>query len=239
MIQKYSKTLIFFGILIIVIVVLSILQPSKFLSLNNLESMTFQIPELGILSLALMIAIISGGIDLSIVSISVLSAITAALIFSNLIPKSDNILYIYFIITVAILTASLCGLLCGILNGFIISIIGVSPILVTLGTSRLFEGISMVITKGNSISNFPKQFVFLGAGTIGLIPFPLIIFFTTALIVSLVLNKTKFGFTIYLVGSNPIATLFSGISNKILYLQIYLFVGLIPPNITTNKACNK
>lgn len=225
--NKFSQIINTVIILVAVIGIFSIIGKSNFYSFNNFQSMLFQIPEFGILAFAMMVPLLSGGINLSIVSTSILSGIMAALVMTKLILLGSGNLYIFIIIVLGILVAIITSIICGTINGFLIGAIGISPILVTLGTEKLFSGISMVITKGEPISGFPEKFLFLGVGTVSIIPVSMIIFLAVAFLLSLFLNKTGTGFNIYMLGSNPIAAMFSGINNKLLLIKVYIISGFL------------
>jgi len=81
--SKHSKTLTLFIIMISVFVVISIFLPGKFLTIRNFQSMFSQIPEFGLLAIAVMLAMLTGGIDLSIVATANLAGIGAALILTK------------------------------------------------------------------------------------------------------------------------------------------------------------
>ncbi|CAK6473230.1 Autoinducer 2 import system permease protein LsrD [Peribacillus frigoritolerans] len=188
-----------------------------FFSSNNLTNMMFQLPEFGLIALAMMVVIVTGGIDLSITYTAALSGVTIALMASSGYPMLG-----------AILIGVLVGLSCGLINGVIISKIGVSPILVTLGTMVLFEGLILSITKGNSISGFSEGYSLIGNGYyMGIVPLSIIIFVLFAIITAILLSKTKWGRSVYMVGSNPIATLFSGINNSKVLMRVYLYAALL------------
>jgi simple sugar transport system permease protein len=103
----------------------------------------------------------------------------------------------------------------------------VSPILATLGTMTLIEGLNISLTKGDVISGFPAPILFIGNGVIFGIPMPLLIFALCALVVAVFLNRTAFGLNVYMLGSNAKATLFSGIQTKKVLLKIYTLSGLL------------
>lgn len=188
-----------------------------FLSSNNINSMMFQLPEFGLLAMAMMVVIVTGGIDLSITYIAALSGVGAALMLSN-----------GFGIFPAIIVAILFAVACGAFNGFIVSKIGVSPILVTLGTMVLFEGVILAITKGSSISGFPDAYSLIGNGYyFGLLPFSIVIFAIFAIITGLLLSKTSWGRRVYMYGSNEIATLYSGVNNSKVLMKVYLYAALL------------
>ncbi|MFK9119364.1 ABC transporter permease [Peribacillus castrilensis] len=188
-----------------------------FFSSNNLTNMMFQLPEFGLIALAMMVVIVTGGIDLSITYTAALSGVTIALMASSGYPMLG-----------AILIGVLVGLSCGFINGVLISKIGVSPILVTLGTMVLFEGLILSITKGNSISGFSEGYSLIGNGYyMGIVPLSIIIFVLFAILTAILLSKTKWGRSVYMVGSNPIATLFSGVNNSKVLMRVYLYAALL------------
>lgn len=227
MLGKYSKTIVLFTMMVGIIIMMSIFIPDKFLTVINFQSMASQIPEFGLLALAMMIAMMTGGIDLSVVSITNLTGVIAAIILTKLVSPQMGGGLITLIIILAILAAIISSLVCGLLNGVLIAYVGVPPILATLGTMGLFLGIAIVITEGHGITGFPDEFLFIGSGTIWIIPVPLIIFIACALIVALVLNKTSLGLSIQMLGSNPVASWFAGINNNSILIKTYMMTGLL------------
>jgi ribose/xylose/arabinose/galactoside ABC-type transport system permease subunit len=115
----------------------------------------------------------------------------------------------------------------GILNGAIISYLSVPAIIATLGTSTLFEGICLNLTRGGSVAGYPKEFFVIGTGDIFGIPIPLIVFAAVAVIFSLILQRTSWGEKIYMVGSNPTAAMYAGINNRAMLFGTYILSGLL------------
>lgn len=216
-----------FIILILLVITFSIMLPGQFFSLGNFQSMTFQLPELGILTLAMMITMITGGINLSIIASANLSGIIMALIMKNLLPATPTNFETFWIILLAIAAGLVISALIGLVNGFIISFFGVSAILATLGTSTLLEGIALVITKGYVISGFPRGLLAIGNESIIGIPIPLIIFIGVAILVAVILNRSKMGLSTYMMGSNIKATKFSGINVEKATIKVYILSGLL------------
>ena len=101
------------------------------------------------------------------------------------------------------------------------------PILATLGTQGLFLGLAIVITEGHSISGFPELFMGLGSGTVVGIPVPFIIFVITALVISVLLKRTRQGFNMYMVGSNPTVAKFSGVNNTKIIVNTYILTAVL------------
>ncbi|MFC7686839.1 ABC transporter permease [Ureibacillus sp. GCM10028918] len=214
-----------FCFMIIIFLLMWIIGGSSFFSIASFKSISFQFPILGILSLAMMLTMISGGIDLSLVAISNLTSIVAALFMSKFIPADASGTVVFVYVLIAIVLSIIVGILCGFFNGFAISIIGIPAILVTLGTSQLFMGLAIVITKGQAVIGLPRQYSEIGYGNVLGIPFPLIIFVVMVAITFYLLNKRKFGIELQLMGANPKSSKYSGINNLKVTLQTYMISG--------------
>lgn len=202
---------------------MSVLKPDVFLSLNNLRAMSFQLPEFALLSLAVSVTMLTGGIDLSIVGTAVLSATVGVLLLGSGSAGDSGIVLAVGAVLVSLLT----GAACGFLNGTLITRLGISPILATLGTMQLFTGLTVVLTGGTSLFGFSEYYLFLGNSSIGLIPIPLITLSIATLVVAFLLNRTTFGFKLYLLGDNPRAAWFAGIDNRRLLVKTYILSGVL------------
>jgi simple sugar transport system permease protein len=210
-----------------VLILMSLLNPGKFLTLVNFQSMTFQMSELGFFSIAMMFAMISGGIDLSIIGIADLSAITASFILKDALAhhaSGSTLLGYYFI---AVIVALIVGVVCGAINGILIAKLSVPPLLVTLGTMNLYAGIAIILTKGNSISGFPQSFTYFGNNTFLGLAIPMWMLIAALVISWVLLNKTRYGFKLRFLGSNPVASRFSGVENNIIIIKTYVFSGVL------------
>lgn len=214
-------------IAVAIFLVMSLLRPHTFLTLRNFRSMSYQFPELGVLSVAMMLTMLTGGIDLSVVGTANLAGILAAKLMTTALPPEAGGGQVALIILGAILIALGTGILCGIFNGFLVAKVGIPPILATLGTMQLYTGIAMVITKGYAVLGYPEQFLFIGNGVIGIFPVPLILFAAVAVIFAIVLNKMAFGFQVFMLGTNATAARFSGINNTLVLLKTYLISGFL------------
>ena len=245
-----SRSATYIVAFVVVFAALAILQPSKFLSRTNIQQMAFQFPEFGVLALAMMVAMLSGGIDLSITFSTNLAGIASALVllslsyggavdFQSLLKgimaegvspaavAAPTGIVMLGIVVLSILVAVAVAGLCGLLNGLLVAKVKIPPILATLGTMKLYEGLSLVITRGSPITSFPKPFLFIGSGSVLHVPFPLLVFVLCAIAVSVFLRKTPLGFSIYAVGENPTAARFSGLRNDRILMKTYLVTGLL------------
>ncbi|UCF90441.1 MAG: ABC transporter permease [Desulfobacterales bacterium] len=206
---------------------MSLFLPDKFLTLTNFQSMASQFPEYGLLALGIMLTMITGGIDLSVVSIANLSGVAGAMVLASHTKALALGLSPATIIFLAILAALAVGAICGFINGFVITAVGVPAIIATLGTNGLFMGVAIILTEGHGIRGFPEEFLFIGSGTILHLPMPLIIFVLVASMVALMLRKSSQGFKMYMLGSSPLAARFSGINNNKVLIKTYLLSGLL------------
>lgn len=209
-----------------IIIAMALLSPDHFLRIETFQGMAFQLPELGLLSLAMMISMLTGGINLSIIATTNISAITAALILKTWIVPDLPAPTDTWISLAAIFAALGVSMLVGLFNGLLISIIHMPPILATLGTMKLLQGLALIITRGYVISGMPDVIGFVGNGKIMGMPMPLILFVVFSLLMAGYLNHTATGFNIFMFGSNPIATFFSGMNNKRTIIETYVISGL-------------
>jgi simple sugar transport system permease protein len=189
--------------------------------------MASQFPEYGLLAMAIMLTMITGGIDLSVVSIANLSGVVGAMVLASHVKAQVLGISPGTIIFLAIIATLAVSFICGLVNGLVITAVGVPAIIATLGTNGLFIGTAIILTEGHGIRGFPEEFLFIGSGTILGIPMPLIIFVVVALIVSLMLKKSAQGFKMYMLGSSPVVTRFSGINNNAVLVKTYLFSALL------------
>jgi len=204
---------------IAVFVLMAILNPDKFITMRNFRSMSYSFPELGLLSLGLTICMITGGIDLSVVGTANLTSVLAAKIMVQMIPADSTSAAVILLATGV---AFIVGIAAGLINGYLISTFHVHPVLVTLGTWQAFSGIAIIITKGYAIPGLPKDFLFVGNGRFLGFPMPLYVFLFFAVVVAVILRRTQFGRSIYLIGTNATAARFAGIRVRAMLMRTYV-----------------
>ncbi len=223
--QTMLRLFVFF---IAVLALMSALKPELFLTLSNFNSMMRQFPEYGIMAIGISLTMITGGIDLAVVGTANLSAIVAAKFLLATVPRGAPSEVALPMIIIAVLLALLCGLACGAVSGFLISRVGIPAILATLGTQQLFTGIAIVITNGRPQSRLPLLYSTIGnTEFFNFFPLPFILFCLVAIIVGLLLSRTKFGLQIYMLGTNPKAALYAGLNNKAILLRTYMLAGFL------------
>jgi len=220
--NRYPNLSLLWGLFALTLIMFSVSLPNKFFTISNFSSIAFQLPELGILTMAMAITMLSGGINLSIIATANLSGIVMATIMTSMVQGPQG-----WVITLAIIAGLGVAVLVGLVNGIIVAFIGVSPILATLGTMTLVNGISILTTKGYVISGLPEQMQFFGNKAIMGIPVPFIIFALLAIAIGFWLKKMPSGLNNYLIGSNETATRYSGVNTKSVLLKTYMLSGLL------------
>ncbi len=197
--------------LLALIVLFSILSGS-FLSVNNLLNITRQVSIMGILSVGMTVAIISGGIDLSVGStIAVVGVVVAGLLVNFALP-----------VWLVILLGLGVGCLIGAFNGSLIAFAGVPPFIATLGTMTALRGLAYVYTGGYPIYGLPANFGWLGAGYLAGVPFPTILMFVIGAVFYIVLTKTPFGIHVYAIGENEVAARRVGV--RVIRTKLFAYV---------------
>lgn len=213
-------------ITVLVFALMSALQPRLFFSWANFSSMAFQFPEFALLSLGVMVSMLSGGIDLSVIGLADLSAMLAVLVMRHFAPN-PHAPGAGPAILLGLLALLATGAVGGIVNGLAIATIGIPPILATLGTGLIFTGIAVVLSGGAAVLGLPDAISVVGNGTLVHIPVPVLIFAALAALVAVMLNRTAFGLRLYMFGTNPLAARFAGIDNFAVVMRTYLISGLL------------
>lgn len=198
---------------------LGLFKPAQFFTVSNLSSMAFQMPEFGIFTLGMMAIIMTGGINLSVVTAGTFVSIICALVLTQPFSQGNPILGIGAAVLILIALAFLVGCL----NGVFVAYVGVPALLGTLGTSSLFQGVGLNITKGGAVSGLPKEIMMLGNTSVVGIPIPMLIYILVIIFSHFLLMRSVFGVNLHMVGSNPRATQFSGIDTKKVVLKAFLF----------------
>lgn len=219
------KTTQLMGITALTFFFFSYVSQDIFFTTTNFTSMAFQIPEIAILSIAVMLSMLTGGIDLSIVAISNAAALVAAWVMTNQMSESGNLSNSWILI--ACVAGIVVGLLAGLVNSILIASLNVTPILATLATMTLFNGIAIGITNGESVSGLPEQFMRVGNGTFFGIPTPFVLMVIIGIAVGFLINRTTLGLKVFLVGTNRKAAQYSVMGDRKVIAWTYVISGFI------------
>jgi simple sugar transport system permease protein len=204
----------------------AVLRPGIFLNSVNLTNIGIATPEIGLLALAVTLAMLTGGIDLSVVAMANACAITVSSLYTFVVATQGDASAAAM--TPLIVLAGLAvGAALGAVNGVLISIVGITPILATLGTMQVFNGLALVWTRGVTISGAPPALVSMGDTGIAGVPVLMLILIAVAALLAVVINRTPIGRKIQLQGANPVAGRYSGISKRSTLMLTYVTSGLL------------
>ncbi|WP_246026075.1 ABC transporter permease [Peribacillus cavernae] len=205
------------SIIVLLLILGQILSPG-FASLGNIGTIVSISTVLAIAAIAQTLIIISGneGIDLSIGAVMSMGALLGAVLSKGM---NTEIWY-----TVLILIG--IGIIIGLINGIAIQFINIPPLVMTLGMTSVVNGFALAYTKGLPSGGAPEILVKLGIGHLGPIRWMLILGIVLIIALELVLRKTRYGKTLYLVGSNRMAAIISGISVNKTVLLTYVIASV-------------
>lgn len=215
LIRLLKKYAIFF-VLIALILLFSLWSP-YFLTISNLTNIFVQQSYVIIAAVGLAFVMISGGMDLSLGwQMSLVGVVTAVLMKNVGLP-----------VFVSVLLGCGLGLVLGLINGYASVLLKVHPLIVTLGTMTMFQGLSYIAANQSVILNLPPSYKFLGQGYFfDVIPVSVVMMLVVVFCASFILNKTKIGRSIYAVGSNPEAAHLAGIKVTRVKLLVFGICGL-------------
>ena len=217
-----SETLPLLGFLILAVVVFAVVEP-LFLTSRTFNSMAFQMPVLGLLTLAMMVPILSGGLNLAIIYQANLAGLTLAAVLIHFGgPEAGPGAF-----ALGALAAIVVGAVSGAVMGAVIAYVGAHPILVSLAMMIFLRGLGELLTRGRDVSGFPGYMTTLGHGSFLGLPIPLLIFAACALLWHFMLTRTRHGFSVYMIGSNIRAAEYSGLHSKRTLTLIYTISGIL------------
>jgi len=188
-----------------------------YLNANNLIGATMTFLDKAFIVLPMAFVIILADIDISVASTVALSSVIMAVLYNSGMPMG-----------LAMIVCLLVGTLCGFINGIlVVKFKELSSIIITLATMIIFRGIAYIILKDQASGKFPEWFNFLGWGYVGVVPLILIVFIICAVIFTFILTKTAFGRRVYAIGSNPVASRFTGIKVDKIKVIVFTLTGLM------------
>jgi ribose transport system permease protein len=212
-------------LLAIALAVFTALSP-RFLTAENLITVARQATYLAIVSMGQMLAILTGGFDLSVGKIVAITSVVTALTMAPLAAAHPDATAIT--LTLGILAGVGAGTLVGVVNGLGVAVLDVSPFVMTLGTAAISFGIALTLTSGVPVYGIPDAFGnIFSFGRVFDIPSP--VYVTAGLFVAMhiLLNWTRMGRYFYAVGGNIKASRLSGINTRFYLFMAYVLCGAL------------
>jgi ribose transport system permease protein len=209
--QRYGTEVTLASILIVLCIFLSFTSP-VFLTSGNLSNLVKQSAINGIIALGMTVVIITGGIDLSVGSVVGLAGMIVGMLMTSGTPP-----------LVAAIIAVIACFVVGVGNGIMIHEGGIAPFIATLGSMTMVRGLVQLLTNARTISGLPEAFLRFGNADYFGVPSQFWVWAILAVILTIMLNRTRFGRNVYAIGSSPEVARLSGIS---LRANLYFAYGI-------------
>jgi ribose transport system permease protein len=195
------------------------LLTDTFATERNLFNVTRNFAFVGIIAIGMTAVIITGGIDLSVGSAVVLSAMICGMSMASGMP-----------IWVAIPLALGGALVVGLINGIFIAVVGIPPFVVTLGMLSVARSIAMVLSQNKMVYEFgPDQakLLWLGGGSTFGIPNPLLVMIAIALVTAFMFRWSQWGRYVFALGGNEAAARVTGVPVRRVKISVYMFASFL------------
>lgn len=206
--------------------VLFSLASTKFLTPDNITNVARQSVYLILVSLGQMLALVTGGFDLSVGTAIALTSVLSSSVMVALVGVFPHALWL--VIGLGTLAGFAAALVVGAVNGIGVAQFGVSPFIMTLGVQSAGAGISLFLTGGVPVGNLPYAFGdFFGFGVILGVPVPVLVAIVAAVAMWVLMNRTRLGARFYAVGGNIKAANLSGINTKRTLFLAYVICAFL------------
>jgi ribose transport system permease protein len=216
--QNFTERYAGVGFLVVMMIVLSILLPGKFLTHSNIISVVNTQVVTAVIALGLLAPLAAGVFDISVGGVVTLAVIVSTGLFADTAGSMP--------LPLAILITLLVGAAAGVFNGILVVAVDIDPFIVTLGSSSIFVALSELISHNQAISNnIPASFVNIGRDTIGAIPLPVFYMVGLALLLWYILSFTPLGRMLYATGSGRETARLSGIPTKRILYGCFIVSG--------------
>jgi ribose transport system permease protein len=209
--------------LILLFAFFAVASPS-FATIDNIGNILTQVSVTGVIAVGLTFVILCAEIDLSIASIANVTGIAVA--YFTLQESYVNIANIPLPGWAAILLALLLCALLGVVNALGLTLIGIPSFIMTLAMMQIAAGISALLVRGQIAYKVPPLISTLGSGSIGGIPWIVIVAAVMLLAGHLVLTYTRFGRYVYMVGGNREAAEYSGLNVNLILGSVMVIAAV-------------
>jgi ribose transport system permease protein len=208
--QEYALV----GVVVLLLVAGAILEPDAFLTSDNMLNVLRQASVVGVLAIGMTFVIATGGIDLSVGSMT-----AAAAVAGGQFADSGSAAFI--------LGALGMGILLGGINAGAIAYGKVVPFIATLAMFTMARGLALWISDKTPISLFSLESVrWFGNGEVLGIPSAAIVFLAVAALAWVLLNRTRYGRYVVAVGGNREAARIAGVNVSCIVFSVYVLSGI-------------
>ena len=201
---------------LIVACIVGVARYEAFLTVENLSNVLRQNSMLGFVALGMTFVILSGGIDLSVGALLAVAGVVAAMLASHGA-------------VIAIAGCIGAATLLGVVNGLLITKARIQPFIVTLAMLIAARGAALAATNEQSMSvdAGAAGLIWLGRGSIGPVPTPIVLLFVAYLLGALMLRYTRFGRYVHAIGDSEDAARLMGLRVDRVVIGTYALSGLL------------
>jgi simple sugar transport system permease protein len=217
--RRYGSQLGIIGVGLAMWIAFIVVAPSVFLDKDIYIAFGETTPLFGVLALSLTFVVITGEIDLSFPSIMALGTAVFCLTAQAGWPHP-----------LALVAGFAAGFACGWLNGVLVARLSIPSLVITIGTSFLYRGIELVLMNGTGVALTREKYgTMLDIFTFHVLGFPgeTIWAIGIAIVLWLLLNRTKFGAHVFLVGDNPVSADLMGINVVSVKTRAFMLMGIV------------
>lgn len=210
--RKYAVVFV-----LLLLILLFSLVSGSFFTLRNLTNIVTQNTYFIIVAIGLSFVLISGGIDLSIgYMMSLVGVLTAMMMVLWNFP-----------VWASVLLGLALGTFLGFINGFIVTRIRTFPLIVTLATSVMFQGVSYLVSQARTFRDYPESFEFITKARLWGISFDVYLTFFIVVVVALIYYKTVWGMRVVSLGGNEEALRLAGVNTRRIKALVYTVCGFL------------
>ncbi len=219
--RLFKRREVFTLILLVAVLVVSMSLSSSFRDLGYILKSATRYVEYGMIALSMTMIVIAGMIDLSAPAIMVCLNTFVAMMYHAGVPLGW-----------AIGAGILIGMALGAFNGMLIAYLKLPALIVTIGTLNAYRGLSQIFIGDKSLGSFPEWFnsiekVPIIKGENATFGVTLLLFILFAVVFYFVLHRTRFGRSVYAIGFNEKAAIYSGIKTKHVKFTLFVISGFM------------
>jgi ribose/xylose/arabinose/galactoside ABC-type transport system permease subunit len=210
--RKYAVMFVVLGLMLL----FSLASP-YFLTARNLVNLITQNTYFTIVAVGLAFVMISGGIDLSVgYQMSLVGVVTAMMMVVYHLP-----------VWLAVATGLLLGTLLGLVNGLVVTSIRIFPLIATLATAAIFQGISYLATQAQTYRAYPENFQALTRGKVFGVPVDVLVALAVVVLATIVFNEMVYGSRLKALGGNEEGSRLAGINIRRMRISSYTLCGFL------------
>lgn len=215
LVDRFGTELVLAGLLIVFMIILTWASP-VFLTDQNISNLLKQSSTNGIIALGMTLVIISGGIDLSVGAVAGLVGAVAAMMMVGGLGTGPSCVLALFV-----------AVLIGVGNAVMVVEGRIPPFIATLGTMTMARGALKLLTNAQTVNGLPDTFLAFGSSRIFGVPAQVCLWIFLAVILGIMLTRTRFGRNIYAIGSSQQVARLSGINLRLNIYAVYALGSLM------------